>query len=148
MRSAEGNAAEDSIQTASDSDGDRPERRPWYQTWGPSLVMLGGTAVMGVVGWVAVSYVNLSNELTREQFEGVENRITATDERMIQEFNALNGKLDSFRETSERRIERLESLHLTAIPNESSDVAVVVDQSPPRSDGTGGYQAEGIAPRC
>ena len=65
MRSAEGKAAEDSIQTASDRDGDRLDRRPWYQTWGPPLVILGGTAVMGIVGWVAVSYVNLANELTR-----------------------------------------------------------------------------------
>ena len=146
MRSAEGKAAGDSIQTASDRDGDRPEKRPWYQTWGPPLVILGGTAVMGVVGWVAVSYMNLFNELIREQFEGVENRITATDERIIQEFNALNGKLDGFRETSERRIERLENLHLTANPDEAGDVAAVADQSQPMGDGLGGYRFKGVVP--
>ncbi|MYL10884.1 MAG: hypothetical protein F4010_01775 [Cenarchaeum sp. SB0669_bin_11] len=153
MRSVEDNVAEDSIPTASDGDGDRPKKTAWYQTWGPPLVIVGGTAVMGVIGWALVTYAGIYSELIRKEFDGVENKfevledkIATTDERMIREFNALNSKLDSFRETSEGRIERLEDLHLTAKPDESSALAVVVDETESMTDALGGYGREGNAP--
>ena len=145
MRSVEDNVAEDSIPTASDGDGDRPAKTAWYQTWGPPLVIVGGTAVMGAIGWALVAYAGIYNELIRKQFEGVEDKIANTNESMVREFEALNSKLDSFREASERRMERLENLHLTAKPDESSVPAVVVDEPESRRSGLFGEKHEGNA---